>query len=116
MLGNFQLALISAAAALLTQNTSATGSCKKCGYTGDLSISPSDDLKWRTFTPNDDDAISVSLDHSADEETCPVSRTNMYLELYETKKDLARSQFEVNEDPDSWQVNVTNWDVCENWV
>ena len=118
MLCSFQLALISAAATLLTQNTYATGSCKKCGYTGDLSISPSDSLKWRTFTPNDDEAISVSLDHSADEDTCPVSQTKMYTDLNNTYKEKKeRSQFEWNEDPDSWQVNLTNWDVCEktNW-
>ena len=102
MYRNFQLASLSAAAALLTQNTEATGSCTKCGYTGDLSISPSEDLKWRTFTPGEDDAISVSLDHTADEDTCPVSQSKMYLELYGGYKDNADNQFEWNTDPDSW--------------
>ena len=43
----------------------------------------------------------------------------MYLELYGGYKDDASSQFEWNEDPDNWQVNLTNWDECNEerpWV
>jgi len=119
MYRNFQLGLISAAAALLTQNTQATSSCTKCGYTGDLNISPSDGLKWRTFTPGVDEPISVNLDHTADEETCPASQSKMYLELYGSYNDDASGQFDWNTDPDSWQVNMTNWDDCNDaspWV
>ena len=52
--------------------------------------------------PNDDEAISVSLDHSADEDICPVSRSKMYLELFGSYKDNADNQFEWNTDPNSW--------------
>lgn len=43
----------------------------------------------------------------------------MYLELYGSYNDDASGQFDWNTDPDSWQVNMTNWDDCNDespWV